>query len=307
MDKERGSSGAMTTTPLSNREGEGHKDFPFVNRIILGDCFQVIKDIEESSIDLCLTSPPYANVKSYGQGVKIVHPDEYVDWLLPLLNEIHRVLKPTGSLILNINDRIVNKQRHPFVHELIVRAVKETDLRLYDTYTWVKKGTIPTGNAKRLNDWTEYLIHLCKDENIVKWNMDAVREPHSPKTIDRCKSPVSGFELKVDQEGKAAGRPKKLIQLNEKGKIPCNVFTFPTSAAVKGKIHPASFHIDLPSWFIRALSDEGDVVLDPFCGTGTSCLAAKALKRKFIGIEISPLYHEDAVKRVESAALKKAA
>ena len=296
------------TNPQSNREDEGQKDFPFVNRIILGDCFEVIKDIEESSTDLCLTSPPYADVKSYGRVVKIVHPDEYVNWLLPLLDEIHRVLKPTGSLILNINDRIVNKQRHPYVHELIVRAVRETALRLYDTYTWVKKGTLPTGNGKRLNDWTEYLIHFCKDENLVKWNLDAVREPHSPKTIARYKSPVTGFELRVDQEGKATGRSRKVITLNKKGKIPCNVFTFPTAAAIKGKIHPAAFHIALPTWFIKALTDQGDLVLDPFCGIGTTCIAAKVLERNFIGIEISPIYHEDAVKRVENAAaLAKAA
>jgi site-specific DNA-methyltransferase (adenine-specific) len=279
----------------------------FINNISLGDCFEAIDNIQDSTVDLCLTSPPYANVKSYGCNVKIVHPDEYVDWLLPLLHGIHRVLKPTGSLILNINDRIVNKQRHPYVHELIVRAVKETSLRLYDTYTWVKKGTKPTCNTKRLNDWTEHLIHFCKDENHVKWNMDAVREPHNLNTIKRFKSPVSGFELKVDGDGKVTGRSRKIIQLNEKGKTPCNVFYFPTSAAVRGKIHPATFHIKLPTWFIKTLTDEGDLVLDPFCGTGTTCLAAKALGRRFIGIEISPLYHEDAVKRVENAVLAKAA
>jgi site-specific DNA-methyltransferase (adenine-specific) len=284
------------------------KDNPmYINNISLGDCFKAIKNIQDNTVDLCLTSPPYANVKSYGRGVKIVHPDQYVDWLLPLLHELHRVLKPTGSLILNINDRIVNKQRHPYVHELIVRAVKETSLKLYDTYTWVKKGTKPTCNSKRLNDWTEHLIHFCKDEKHVKWNMDAVREPHNLNTIKRFKSPVSGFELKVDGDGKVTGRSRKIIQLNEKGKTPSNVFYFPTSAAVRGKIHPAAFHIKLPTWFIKALTVEGDLVLDPFCGTGTTCLAAKVLARRFIGIEISPLYHEDAVKRVENAVLAEAA
>jgi DNA modification methylase len=278
-----------------------------VNKIILGDCFEAIKKIEDGTVDLCLTSPPYADVKSYGRGVKILHPDEYVDWLLPLMKEIHRVLKPTGSLILNINDRIVNKQRHIYVHDLIVRAVRETSLKLYDTYIWVKSGTLPTGNHRRLNDWKEYLIHFCKNEDIVKWNLDAVREPHSPNTIKRCKSPVGAFKLNVDGDGKATGRSRKIIQLNEKGKIPCNVFTFPTSAAIKGKIHPAAFNIDLPIWFIKALTDEGDVVADVFAGSGTTCLAAKMLNRRFIGIEISPVYHEDAVRRIEMPLLAKAA
>ncbi|RJR51786.1 MAG: hypothetical protein C4576_03295 [Desulfobacteraceae bacterium] len=278
-----------------------------VNSIIRGDSFDAIKQVEDDSIDLCLTSPPYADVKDYGRSVKVLHPDEYVDWILPLLQEVHRTLTPSGSFILNINDRIVNKQRHPYVHELIFRATMETGLKLYDTYTWVKRGTTPSGNRKRVNDWTEYLIHFCKDASLLKWNMDDVREPHNPNTIKRCAYPVSGFGLKVDEEGRAAGRERKAIRLNEKGKIPSNVFTFPTAAAVKGKIHPAAFHISLPTWFIRALTDERDLVLDPFCGTGTTCLAAKQLKRKFMGFEINEHYHKCAEERVNNVALAMAA
>ncbi len=275
--------------------------------LICGNCFDVIRHVPSDTVDLVVTSSPYADVKDYGPAVRVVHPDEYVDWILPLLNEIHRTLKPSGSFILNINDRLVNKQRHPYVHELIVRTSRETALKIYDTYTWVKRGSLPTGNDRRLNDWTEYLIHFCKDEKHLKWNMDAVREPHSPNTIKRCEYAVSGFQLKVDEDGRAQGRSRKIIRLNEKGKIPSNVFTFPTAAAVRGKIHPAAFHISLPSWFIKALTDEGDLVMDVFAGSGTTCLAAKMLNRRFIGIELSPEYYEDALRRIGSIAMKMAA
>ena len=97
-------------------------------------------------------------------------------------------------------------------------------------------------------------------------------------------------------------RDRKVIQLNEKGKIPSNVFQFPTAAAVT-----AAFHIDLPSWFIKALTDEGDTVLDMFAGSGTTCLAAKKLNRKYIGIELKEEYHEIATRKVENADMKKAA
>jgi hypothetical protein len=141
---------------------------PHSNKIILGDCFDIIKSLEGVNIDLCLTSPPYSNTKSYGKNVEIFHPDEYVDWILPLLVEIYRKLTLTGSFILDINDRIEKKQRHPFVHELIVRAVKETQLKYYDIYFWCKKNFLPNGGQKRLNHITEYLIHFCKDERKVK-------------------------------------------------------------------------------------------------------------------------------------------
>jgi site-specific DNA-methyltransferase (adenine-specific) len=279
----------------------------FVDRIVCGDCFKLIKEIEDNSIDLCLTSPPYADTKSYGTDVKTYHPDEYVDWILPLLGEIARVLKPTGSFILNINDRIVNKQRHTYVHELIVRAAKATQLRLYDEYVWDKPTALPNGNSRRLNNVTEYLIHFCKDQNKLKWNMDAVREPYDENTVKRCQYPVGSFKLEVDRKGLPKDRTRKIIQLNKKGKVPSNVFHFPTASAVRGKKHPAAFHPDLPSWFIRALTDEGDLVLEPFAGSGTTCMVAEKLNRKFIGIELNEEYHEIAEKKVNNVAMKKAA
>jgi len=279
----------------------------FVDRILCGDCFELIKEIEDNSIDICPTSPPYVDTKSYGKGVKIYHPDDYVDWILPLFDEIARVLKPTGSFILNINDRIVNKQRHTYVHELIVRAVKSTPLRLYDVYFWNKPTALPNGNSRRLNSVTEYLIHFCKDQNKVKWNMDAVREPYDENTVKRCQYPVGSFNMEVDRKGRPKDRLRKIIQLSEKGKVPSNVFHFPTASAVRGKKHPAAFHPDLPSWFIRALTDEDDLVLEPFAGSGTTCLVARELNRHFIGIELNEEYQKIAEARVQNVALSKAA
>jgi DNA modification methylase len=123
------------------------------------------------------------------------------------------------------------------------------------------------------------------------------------KTIERFRYPVAFNNTAVDSEGIPYVVNKAIKKLNEKGKIPSNVFHFPTACSVRGKKHPAVFHIDLPTWFIKALTDEGDIVLDPFVGTGTTCLAAKLLNRKYIGIEKNPRYHEMAVQRVNSAKM----
>lgn len=279
----------------------------FINGIHQGDCFELIKEIDDNSIDLVLTSPPYADVKSYGDYVAVPHPDDFVDWILPLFKEIYRILKPTGSFILNINDRIVNKQRHPFVQELIIRVIRETGLKFYDQYYWFKKTALPNGNQRRLNNVTEYLIHFCKDENLLKWNMDEVREPYSVNTIKRTQYAVGSFNLEVDLKGLPKDRAKKIIQLNERGKIPSNVFHFPIASSVRGKKHPATFHPALPSWFIKALTDKDDVVMDVFSGSGTTCLAAENLERKFIGFELNEEYQKDAQARVENAVMKMAA
>jgi DNA modification methylase len=295
---------SKSNSPVPKRRSPNYK---YINRIVLGDCFEICKDLDTDSIHLVVTSSPYVDMRGYGKEIPVYHPDDYVDWILPRLRESYRILHPSASFILNINDRVVKKERHPFVHELICRVAKETDLQHYDTYFWVKKCTLPNGNRKRLNNTTEYLLHFCKDVNLIKWNMDEVREPYDPNTVKRCKYPVGSFNLEVDEEGRPKERDRKVIQLNEKGKIPSNVFQFPTAAAVRGKCHPAAFHIDLPSWFIKALTDEGDTVLDMFAGSGTTCLAAKKLNRKYIGIELNEKYHEIATQRVENADMKKAA
>ena len=87
--------------------------------ILTGDCFELIKDLEDNSVDLVITSPPYADIVNYGKVVSVKKPKDYVDWILPLFKEIQRVLKPSGSFILNINDNCKNGLRNPFIYELI--------------------------------------------------------------------------------------------------------------------------------------------------------------------------------------------
>ncbi len=96
---------------------------PFLNRIVLGDCREVLKQIPDERIDLVVTSPPYADQRKEVYGG--VHPDQYVEWFLPISAELKRVLKPTGSFVLNIKERVVNGERHTYVLELILEMRKQ--------------------------------------------------------------------------------------------------------------------------------------------------------------------------------------
>ena len=110
------------------------------NTIIYGDCQDALVDVPDNSVDLIFTSPPYANQRkrTYG-GIK---PDEYVDWFLPKADEFYRVLKPSGTFVLNIKERVVNGERHTYVMELILEMRKRGWLWT-EEFIWHKKNSYP--------------------------------------------------------------------------------------------------------------------------------------------------------------------
>jgi len=241
--------------------------------ILEGDCFDLIKQQPDNSVDLVITSQPYADIVNYGKDVSVMNTDEYVDWLLPLFVEIERVLKPTGSFILNINDKCNKGYRSTFIYDLISRNNKEKKLKLYDTYIWYKKSGIPNGALKRFRNNTEFIFHFCKDSKKLKFYMDRILS----------KSVNSDEMVRPD-----------------------NVVRFSTAGASRDNHikHPAPFHKELPLYYIKALTDENDVVLDPFSGIATTGLACKELNRDYIGYELNSDYVNFSRKRLTGESEK---
>lgn len=267
-------------------------------QILTGDSFELIKDIQDNSVDLVITSPPYADIVSYGKNVSIKKSNDYVDWLLPLFKEIHRVLKPTGSFILNINDNTKGGYRNTFIYELIYRNSKETPLKLYDTYIWHKTNGIPNGSKKRFRNNTEFIFHFCKDTKLMKFYMDRVLE--EPKNKDKHKSKVKirRTNKQVDSDGLSCDN---FVDRIVPDKVrPDNVFRFSTAGASRDNDirHPAPFHRELPEYFINLLTDENDVVLDVFSGIGTTGLPCRDLDRNYIGFELNSTYADFSIKRL---------
>lgn len=267
-------------------------------RLELGDCFELIKSQPDNSVDLVITSPPYSDIVNYGKDVSIKKPKDYVDWLLPLFDEIQRVLKPSGSFILNINDNVSKGIRNYYIYELIYRSQTETKLKLYDTYFWHKKNGIPNGSKKRFRNMTEFIFHFCKNPKEMKFYMDRVlQEPaESYKNRFKYKDSIAG-----------QGITKNGIRYVEKGlsgelkKVrPDNVVRFNTNGTSRDNTikHPAPFNIELPLYYINLLTDEGDVVLDPFSGIGTTGMGCKELNRKYIGYELNETYYDFSISRL---------
>jgi site-specific DNA-methyltransferase (adenine-specific) len=275
--------------------------------ILEGDCFDLIREQPDNSVDLVITSPPYADIVNYGNNISIKKPKEYVDWLLPLFSEIHRVLKPSGSFILNINDNCSGGYRNTFIYELIYRNSKETPLKLYDTYIWHKMNGIPNGSQKRFRNNTEFIFHFCKDRKHLKFYMDRVMEAPAKATSDRAKyaSTVKNHGTIDDGERIKEKTIDYSSQLSN-GIRPDNVFRFPTAGLARDNTirHPAPYHRRLPEYFINLLTDEGDVVLDPFSGIGTTGLPCRDMNREYIGYELNPKYAEFSKKRLSGEELE---
>ena len=263
--------------------------------IINGDCFEEIKKLSDNSIDLIITSPPYSDIISYGKEISVKKPNEYVDWLLPIFDDIYRVLKPCGSFILNINDNCSGGYKNTFVYEMVYRSSKETKLKFYDTYIWHKKNGIPNGGNRRFRNNTEFIFHFCKDNKQMKFYMDRVLI--EPRIKNKTIKFLTGQKNKTKEGYKL---PQTIRTLPDKVR-PDNVVRFATAGASRDNIikHPAPFNKELPLYYINLLTNKNDIVLDIFSGIGTTGIACKELDRNYIGFELNKLYCDFSKKRIE--------
>lgn len=257
------------------------------------DCLNVLETLPENSIDLIITSPPYSDQrkKTYGG----THPDKYVEWFLPISEKLLKVLKPTGSFILNIKEKVYEGERHTYVIDLIL-ALRKQGWLWTEEYIWHKKNSFPGKWPNRLRDAWERLLHFTKEK---KFNMyqDAVKIPIGDWSKTRLKN-LSETDKVRDESKVGSGFGKKIE--NWVGKdlvLPDNVLYIATESGNKN--HSAVFPEGLPEWFIKLFTKENDVVLDPFLGSGTTCKVAHNLCRNSIGIELDKEYFEQTKKNLE--------
>lgn len=263
-----------------------------MNAILQGDCEDILKEFPDDSVDFIFTSPPYADQRkrTYG-GIK---PNEYVDWFLPKAEQFKRVLKPTGTFVLNIKERVVNGERHTYVIELILQ-LREQGWLWTEEYMWHKKNSYPGKWPNRFRDSWERLLQF---NNQKKFNMyqEAVMVPVGDWAKTRL-AKLSETDKRRDESRAKSGFGKNISNWVGRDMVyPNNVLHMATECYNRN--HSATFPVALPSWFIKLFTLPGDVVLDPFLGSGTTAVAAKQLGRRYIGIDINPEYCEIARERI---------
>ncbi len=253
---------------------------------LLGDCREVLKGLEDESIDLIVTSPPYADQRKNTYGG--IHPDKYVEWFLPISAELMRVLKPRGTFILNIKERVVQGERHTYVLQLIL-ALREQGWLWTEEFIWHKKNSYPGKWPNRFRDAWERLLQFNKQR---KFNMyqEAVMVPIGDWAKTRLRN-LSATDRRRDNSRVGSGFGKRVANWVGREKVyPTNVLHLATETGNKG--HSAVFPEALPEFFIKLFTQEGDWVLDPFMGSGTTLRVARRLRRNAIGIDIMEEYYE---------------
>ena len=270
----------------------------FTNRILQGDCEEILKAFPDDSIDLIFTSPPYADQrrKTYGG----ISPDEYVDWFLPKADQFKRVLKPTGTFVLNIKERVSNGERHTYVIELILK-MREHGWLWTEEFMWHKKNSHPGKWPNRLRDNWERLIQFNKDKKFHMFQ-ESVMVPVGDWAKERL-SNLSDTDKVRDESKVGSGFGKKIANWIGRDMVyPNNVLHMATECANRN--HSAAFPVELPTWFIKLFTAPGDVVLDPFMGSGATLVAAIRLGRNFAGIDISEEYVDLALTRADQEQIR---
>lgn len=252
----------------------------FINKIICGDCLEVIKDIPDNSIDLIWFSPPYWNLHNYsGSDNEIGYGQllgEYIESLKKLSDESKRILKESGNFVINIMDLVENNK--PIM--LSNYCIDEFNLVFIERVVWfIKHKMPPSRSERRFVNKMEWLLHFSKTDDYY-FNKDDVRLPHSPYMM----------------------KDKRKWKWNEKGKCPGNVWDIKAyRVRGKNKFHIAGFPKELCERVIRCWCPSNGIVLDPFVGSGTTALVAKSLNRDWIGIDISEKYCSIARRRLKEA------
>lgn len=260
--------------------------------ILVGDSAEVLKYIDSESVDLIVTSPPYADQRSSTYGG--ISPKKYVDWFLPISAELLRVLKPEGTFILNIKEKVVNGERSTYVLELILEMRKQGWLWT-EEFIWHKKNSYPGKWPNRFRDSWERLLQFNKNKHF-KMYQEAVMIPMGEWSKTRLKNLSTKDKIR-DNSQVGSGFGKNISNwLDRTMAYPSNVLHLATECSNKN--HSAAFPEELPEWFIKLFTQESDLVLDPFMGSGTTLIVANRMRRNSIGIDLVPEYCEMARKQV---------
>lgn len=238
-----------------------------INKVYLGDCITIMRSLPPDSVDLIFADPPFNIGIKYDNYNDNRSYNNYYEWSEKWIRETFKILKPYGSIYVAIGDE--------FAAEINI-ILKKTG---YDFRNWIIwYYTFGQNQKKKFNRSHTHILYFTKDKDKFTFNVGDIRVPSARQLIYNDK------------------------RANPKGKVPDDVWQFSrvcgTFKERLGK-HPCQMPETLLERIIKVSSDEGDIVLDPFGGTGTTAIVSKKLKRNYITMDISEKYVELIKKRLE--------
>lgn len=277
-----------------------------IGQIILGDSLEILRKEKTDSVDLIMTSPPFGLVrkKEYGN----VDADEYVEWFKLFAKEFRRILKDSGSFVLDIGGAW-NKgvpTRHLYHFKLLIMLCEECGFHLAQEFYWWNPSKLPTPA-----EWVTVRRIRVKDAINCVWWLSAtpwpkasnrrVLQPYSDSMKDLLKN---GYRAKKRPSGHDISEK---FQVNNGAAIPPNLLAIPNTESNSHyiryctekelKVHPARYPAELPEYFIRMLTNRGDRVIDPFSGSCVTGEVCERLGRKWLCIDMCEEYLMGAIGR----------
>jgi site-specific DNA-methyltransferase (adenine-specific) len=253
------------------------------NKIVCGDCLDVLKTYDDNTFDLTIFSPPYDNLRDYNGYEMNLH-------LLGM--ELFRVTKEGGIVVMVIQDQTNDGWKTLTSFKTIIDWCESVGFGLFECVIYKKQGKDGAWFTKRFRVDHEYIPIFVKGRRPKFFNKEHIKIPskHGGKTM------TGGANREKD------GTTKKSVKLTINPlKCPGTIWDY-ANGGDKNKIkrlHPATFPDKIPFDFIRVFTEENDLILDPMCGSGSSCVAAKILNRKYVGIDISQEYCDISTKRID--------
>lgn len=281
-----------------------------------GDSRELLKELESDSVDLVMTSPPFALLreKEYGNELQ----DKYVNWLVEFAVEVKRIIKPTGSFVLDLGGAYQRGKpiRSLYNYNVLIRFCTELGFNLAEEFFWFNPSKLPSPiewvNKRkiRVKDAVNTVWWFSKTDN-PKADVTKVLAPYSDRMHKLLKSNGTYFKPKMRPSGHDISGNFK----DNGGAIPSNLLQIPNSESSSRylkistqlgvKSHPARFPIKLPEFFIKYLTDEGDLVLDIFSGSNTTGEAAEKLNRRWLAFDNEIDYVANSVIRFFDAPIEK--
>lgn len=292
-DGEKGGSGKEPVEPIESRFEPGSIWQVGSQMIICGDCrdpetWEKLFWHQSKSIALCFTSPPYADQRKYDEasGFKPISPDHYVAWFEAVQANVRNYLAEDGTFCVNIKENVEDGQRLLYVKDLTLAFVRQWEWFFKEEFACVHSGTPARVWHNFKNGWEPVLqFSLGKDIKI---------RPHAVAELSSSVPLGGGGNVSTLQ---GTGSTFEGVEVGEGLAFPTNVWKFYRNREANG--HDAAFAPEFPEQWIKAFTDTGDLVVDPFTGSGSTLVAASRNGRLGAGVELSPINCEIALSRLE--------